>query len=1304
MTTAPTPVRWAGGAGFLESAVLHVELDGRFRIEEPIGRGGMAHVYRAIDLHSGRRVAIKVLFAPGAATLRRFAREARLLAELDHPAIVRFLAEGTTAAGQPYIAMDWIEGEDLGRRLRRGALSPTDTVALARRVAQALGAAHERGVVHRDIKPSNIALPEGVLERAVVLDFGVAHLRDASLTVPGERVGTPTYMAPEQVLGASDIGPAADVFSLGCVLFECLTGRRAFAGDDAVAVNAKVILDELPRVSELEPGVPAALDGLVMRMLAKKPDARPADGCEVAAELDAFGSAVRAGAARRPTLSGGERTIVSVVVASHVDRLSVDFDQPTLPRERVRDQEDSLMRTLRDLGVEVERLSDGSVIATVAGSGSPGDRATQAARVALSLRRKLPGLGVVLATGLSTRGRAAVGEVIDRAVRLLRQAAERASVQLDSEEPAIALDEVTAGLLDTRFEVAFDGAGFTLRGERGPLEVGRTLIGKITPFVGRARELGELEMTFAESVEESDAHAILVVGPAGAGKSRLAAELLRRLQRRRTGRPQAWFARADPSLAGSPYHLLGQLVRAALGVDDSHSREAIQRKLRARLAGSFAGDDLTRLTVFLGQLLLIGAAEGDPDYVPLQAAQRDARVMADQLRWAWADWLRAHLASGPVLIVLDDLHWGDLTTARLIEESLREFSGEPLMVVGLARPEIDEALPEVEATGLFERRRVRPLSRRARERLVAEVLGPEVGGERLTRIASRSEGNPFLLEELIRAEADGREEIPETALAVVQARLDRIDVEARRLLRAASVFGESFSYHGALYLLGQDAPTARTDAALAILCRNECIAERSRSAHGPADAHFVFRHALVREAAYRTLTAPDRQIGHGLAGDWMERRGEADPMVLARHFEEGPDPRRAVRWLELAARRALDADDLAAVHARAQRAAEHGADRTERARLAAIEAEAFMWEGDNPRCVLSGLHAVRRLRPGEPDWCRATGSAAVAAARMGKRKVLALLGRELMRAEESPASADEYAWLAVRVSLQLRYVGESTLAELLLGGAERAAASLSPPMRRLVESYRGGIDANLKPERYALQAEVFRELGDRFRSAQARINHGYALVTVGAYGQARDALVDALAEAERMRSAVLIRHAQNNLGLCLYRLGELAAAAELELGALGWFADTGDRRLECVTRIYVSLITTAAGDARAGLEHAERAVELSRTVPLMQAFALAALARALEAAGRLAEALAAAQAAHAIPGSDIEEGEDMARLVSAEIFAAAGLADQARAVVDEAAARLLATSRQIPDPAHRRSFLAAIPENARLLALAARRG
>ncbi len=1300
--TAITTERCDPPVTFAEQPIAHVELDGRFRLEEPIGRGGMAQVYRAVDLHTGRRIAVKILFAPGPATLLRFAREASLLAQLDHPAIVRFLAEGITPGGQPYIAMDWIEGQDLERRLRRGPLSTADTVALARRIAQALGAAHQRGVVHRDVKPSNIALPDGLLERAVILDFGVAHLRDASLTIPGERVGTPTYMAPEQVLGVEDIGPAADVFALGCVLFECLTGRRAFAGDDAVAVHAKVILDDPPRVSELEPGVPAALDSLVMRMLAKKPGERPADGREVVAELDAFGSAVHAGVQRRPILSGGERTIVSVVLASHVDRLAVDFDHPTLPRERVRDQEDSLMRTLRELGVEVERLSDGSVIATVAGSGSPGDRATQAARVALSLRRKLPGLGVVLATGLSTRGRAAVGDVIDRAVLLLRQAAERASVQPDPEEPAIVLDEVTAGLLDTRFEVAFDGAGFTLRGERGPLEVGRTLIGKITPFVGRARELGELEMSFAESVEESDAHAILVVGPAGAGKSRLAAELLRRLQRRRTGRPQAWFARADPSLAGSPYHLLGQLVRAALGVDDSHSREAIQRKLRARLAGTFAGDDLTRLTVFLGQLLLIGAADGDPDYVPLQAAQRDARVMADQLRWAWADWMRAHLAAGPILVVLDDLHWGDLTTAKLIEDSLREFSGEPLMVVGLARPEIDEALPEIEASGLFERRRVRPLSRRARERLVAEVLGPEVGGERLNRIANRSEGNPFLLEELIRAEAEGRDEIPETALAVVQARLDGIDVEARRLLRAASVFGESFSYHGALYLLGQDAPTARSDAALAALCRNECIAEKSRSAGRAADAHFVFRHALVREAAYRTLTAPDRQIGHGLAGDWMERRAEADPLVLAHHFERGPDARRAVRWLELAARRALDADDLAAVHARAQRAAECGADRGERARLAAIEAEAFMWEGDNPRCVLSGLHAVRRLARGGPDWCRATGSAAVAAARMGKRQVLALLGRELMRAEMTPVSADEYAWLAVRVSLQLRYVGESTLAELLLAGAERAAASLSPPMRRLVESYRGGIDANFKPQRYALQVEVFRELGDRFRSAQARINHGYALITVGAYAEARAALVDALSEAERMRSAVLLRHAQNNLGLCLYRLGELAEAADLELGALGWFADTGDRRLECVTHIYLSLIGRAAGDLPAALEHGERAVELSRTVPLMQAFALASHADALRGAGRVAEALAAARRAQAIPPSDIEEGEELARLLAAETLTAAGFADEARFAVTEAAARVVATSEQIPDPAHRHSFLAAIPENARLLRLAGR--
>jgi len=259
----------------------------RFELQAVAGSGGMGTVWRALDHSTGALVALKLLHQ-GADSVR-FDREAGLLATLVHPGIVGFVARGLDAAtGSPYLAMEWLDGEDLEALLGRGRrLGTAGTLALAHRVAKALAFAHDRGVVHRDLKPSNLLLVDCDVERVKLLDFGIALGAggDARLTHSGTTIGTPAYMAPEQARGERSVGPPADVFSLGCVLFECLTGRPAFTGEHVIAVLAKILLEEAPRASDLRPDVPPALDDLVARMLAKEGAARPADGGALAREL-----------------------------------------------------------------------------------------------------------------------------------------------------------------------------------------------------------------------------------------------------------------------------------------------------------------------------------------------------------------------------------------------------------------------------------------------------------------------------------------------------------------------------------------------------------------------------------------------------------------------------------------------------------------------------------------------------------------------------------------------------------------------------------------------------------------------------------------------------------------------------------------------------------------------------------------------------------------------------------------------------------------------------------------------------------
>ncbi|HEX5058845.1 MAG TPA: serine/threonine-protein kinase, partial [Kofleriaceae bacterium] len=476
-------------------------VEDRFALERVAGSGGMGTVYRAIDRTTGTPVAFKVLRSASQDAASRFAREVRILSSLRHPGIVRYIADGRTADGEMWLAMEWLDGESLNQRLARTGVSASESVELVRRVAEALGAAHERGVIHRDLKPSNLFLMDNDLERVKVLDFGVARIADASATRTGVMIGTPGYMAPEQARGERNVGARSDVFALGCLLFECLTGKPPFVGDNVMAILAKVLLEEAPRVGVVRQDLPEALDDLVARTLSKAPEARPRDGAQLAAELAALGTIT---AAERPqnvnvaALTATERRLLCVVLVdvgteapvdldatrSSVPSLEVDATMPSTPsHDTIAEQHRPELKPLREAaeahGARLQRLVDGSLVVTLAGTGGTADQAMQAARCALALKGQLAGTPMALATGRGVMaGRWPVGEAIDRAAALLA-AARKASPHL------VRVDEVTAGLLDTRFDVGGDEAGLYLLGERDVVQATRTLLGKPTPCVGR---------------------------------------------------------------------------------------------------------------------------------------------------------------------------------------------------------------------------------------------------------------------------------------------------------------------------------------------------------------------------------------------------------------------------------------------------------------------------------------------------------------------------------------------------------------------------------------------------------------------------------------------------------------------------------------------------------------------------------------------------------------------------------------------------------------------------------------------------
>jgi serine/threonine protein kinase len=269
-----------------------------YRVLRVLGAGGMGVVFEAEDLRLQRRVALKVMrpaLAASAAARQRFLREARSLAALRHDHIVA-IYEADEDRGIPFLAMPLLAGESLEDRLRRQrCLPPAEVVRIGAEASRGLAAAHERGLVHRDIKPANIFLEtlpaapgsSAGAGRVQLLDFGLARAAEGEghLTASGVLLGTPAYVAPEQARGTA-VDARCDLFSLGAVLYRMCTGRQAFDGASAMAVIASLALDQPRPVRELNPEVPAPLADLVMRLLAKDPDARPASAAEVADALE----------------------------------------------------------------------------------------------------------------------------------------------------------------------------------------------------------------------------------------------------------------------------------------------------------------------------------------------------------------------------------------------------------------------------------------------------------------------------------------------------------------------------------------------------------------------------------------------------------------------------------------------------------------------------------------------------------------------------------------------------------------------------------------------------------------------------------------------------------------------------------------------------------------------------------------------------------------------------------------------------------------------------------------------------------
>jgi tetratricopeptide (TPR) repeat protein len=1286
----------------------------RFAIEARVGSGGMGDIFRGVDRETGQPIAIKLLRPTASAHERaRFAREIAILADLRHPNIVQYVGHGTWHDGRLFFAMEWLEGEDLGQRQRRAPLGMRDAVEVVRRSAAAMAAVHARGVVHRDLKLSNIFLVHGKGTAIKLIDFGV--VKPAELdeypTERGQIIGTPHFMAPEQARG-EPIDARADVYSLGSVLFRLVTGRNVFETEHVIALLGRLVIEDPPTAVSIRFDVPEALDQVISRAIARNKDERYENGGEFARALARVGALNNDPPATDKSASAVRKTVPDAPPSSGPEAGQAQPSRPGTSERRVvavvlcdlgggalTPEVDAAVRDVLGEDTRFEALAGGRMVAVLGVERSKGDEAIRAARAALTVARAIAAQGgaaqaepprVAVAVGHAVRGRANIaGEALERAARQLELAA-RGAVRIDA--------YATIGV-EGRFVVQEDGDGGVLVREDASGFGARQLLGRATPTVGREKEIALLVGIYNEMAEDGTPRAALVTGPAGIGKSRVRAEMMQRLETA-AWRPEILLCRGDAMSRGGSISALGRALRALMGVHDGEQPHEQVTKVKNHVAVRLPRT-LRFLAAFLGEL--IGVPFPDESDEPLRAARASAQLMQSRMRMALEAFVRAQPT--PLVLFIEDMHWADDTTIDLVDWLL----GCPDLRFGVfafARPEIQTRLPQ-----LWERRNVTrltlsPLSPLAAERLVSAAL-PSADPSIRSSIVRRAGGNALFLEELIRYAAEGREELPLTVQAVVQARLDRMSPALRQVLRAAAVFGQSFWTGGVEALLGRPAGIDLSE-----LQHAEIITRQNESRIAGHD-EWIFRQALVRDAAYASILEEDRAALHLAAGGWLESVGDVDVGLIARHADAGGDlPRAAVLYARATRQAYTNGAQLETALELAERGLHCGAEGEIRAQLLIAKANVCASMGRLHEAIGAGEEATALVPAGSDAWAEA-------------QRVVSTACIESGRASDGDARA---AWVlanfpalspALRATLQAARV--RGLIDLGVPAQALALAEQAVETARgsnAIEAVLRALDARLfalmhvGEQSSAIAAgstliEAAEGAGDVVLATRGRINAGSVLNHLGMFEEAQAMLERGLSDARGRRMRILEAFALHNVGMSYARLGNLDEGISCQRHAARIADETHAARLRIHTRCYEAIFLVwrgAPGDLGAAHTLARFVCDETQSLPALHTIALFVLAKVQLARRYLESALELSrEVSQRLAALPVEEWEEYMRLNFVETLLAMGMEGEADAVLDGAFRAVSAHAAAIGRGDHRHAFLHRLEEVRRIVELARER-
>jgi serine/threonine protein kinase/tetratricopeptide (TPR) repeat protein len=905
---APDPVSAAAdaptGISFRSAAKLEGQRLSQYEIMERLGVGGMGIVYKARDTRLDRIVAIKVLSDHLLADTdagERFLVEARAAAALDHPNICAIHEVGETDDHRYYIAMQYYEGETLRQRIDGGSLQLSDALDIGAQICRGLDNAASREIVHRDIKPANIIVTEeGV---AKILDFGLAKYAGTAITQTGARIGTVAYMSPEQTRG-DKVDERTDIWSLGVVLYEMLSGTRPFRGGSDQAVVASILDNKPESLSRLVPSIPINVVSIVERAMHKDPGRRYTSAAALLNDLERLlnDPSYQVSLDSTPSLPAeGERRHVTVIactiegfdslfeienpdeIEATLARFLNDFSENAfvaLFGVPITHEDDRLRAVraaleIRDDGAKAVNLPAGVSLRFAAGSELVAVRATESGE-----RRYRIG-GTVVRDSNRLASLAAPGEILlppdfARIVEPFVVTEERAPLNLSPSEPAMSPVAVLAESdHDSRLEASARGT--------------------LTEFVGRDHERAVLSQALQDT-ETGFGRFVTVVGDIGVGKSRLLYEFWKSLQEKNI---RSTVGRCRERGTLTPLLPFVASMRDMLGLSSDPSEN------KADEVVARTEELATELEEYLPAILHVLSIDSNkyalPDYLEgedLQAALAEAVISV----------FTQGAAGRPLVMFLEDWHWADESSREVLLLLRQMVAANPLLVIVTSRPGSAADSPVPTGDVHLE---LSPLGDApAAELMRAALNGARISAELSQQIRDKTGGNPFFIEELCKTLLesgtlvikDGEAQlasnferllIPDTVEAVLKSRLERLDPEAREVLRCAAVIGKQFG----LNLLKKVVPSSsRIEGSLESLQAAGLIQKTGLG----KEPTYRFKHALTQDVTYDSLLERQRKERHALVGAAIEdlygTSAEDHAARLAVHFAVAEDWDRAINY------------------------------------------------------------------------------------------------------------------------------------------------------------------------------------------------------------------------------------------------------------------------------------------------------------------------------------------------------------------------------------------------------------------------